>query len=178
MRLSRLLASAGSATLFLGAGLLWGQDAAPAPPPAPADVPLPALAPPSHEARPLTPQEQAILEKYDTNGDGKLEPDEVAAAHGAAQPQNRGRAVKGPPGKQLYLRLLAHFARERTGSLTPAEQAQAVDYLAASAPAVYRRVLERFDQNGDGRLDPAEIATMFATLATLSGMPPRTAAAN
>lgn len=88
MRLSRLLAAAASATLFLGRGLLWGQETAPLPP-APAAVPMPALAPPTHVARPLTPAEQAILEKYDTNGDGKLEPDELAAAHGATQLQTR-----------------------------------------------------------------------------------------
>jgi Ca2+-binding EF-hand superfamily protein len=259
MRLSRLLAAAGSATLFLGGNLLFGQDPVVSAR-AVADVPVPALAPPAHPPRPLTPQEQAILKKYDTNGDGKLEPDELAAAHGAAMQKTPARgamaraiydglltrfdvehqgslsaeeqaravaalaadrpgiyqlllrrfdrdgdgrldagetaalfhyfaalppagralagaprppAAKGPPGKQLYVRLLAGFDHAHTGSLTAAEQAEAVDYLQANAPGVYDRVLGQFDQNGDGKLDAAEIATMFATLATLSAPLPR-----
>jgi hypothetical protein len=64
----------------------------------------PALAPPVHHEHPLTPQEQELLQRYDKNGDGKLDAAELDAAHGAAYQAKLGRDVLA---RQLYDRLLA-----------------------------------------------------------------------
>ena len=166
MRVSRLLPSVCSATLFLACGLC-GQEAGPAAATAD-DIPVPALAPPSHQPRPLTPQEEEILKRYDTNGDGKIDADELAAAHEATQPQGRGR---GAIARTIYGALLARFDLDHRGRLNAEEQQRAAAFLASVRPGVYRLLLKRFDKNGDGKLDSAELATMFATLATFSGPP-------
>jgi hypothetical protein len=128
------------ATLFLAAGLR-------------ADEAKPAAT--------LTPPEAALLKRFDTNGDGKLDETELADAH---------EALRGAPGAraavagQVYSRLLEHFDRDQTGHLGPDEQAAAVGYLRQNAPRIYQALLQRFDLNGDGELDAPETAAMFGTL--------------
>lgn len=249
MHVPKVLLRWGSATLFLASGLGRAARAETA------AVPVEALAPPSHDAGPLSPQEEMLLKRFDKNGDGRLEPNEIAAAQGMIQQQmfsrealarklydqllarygaaktgkltdeqqvealaflkaknprayaaltrpfaardegelnsnqraalfqylsnlpadldNGGRGAAdeaglGPrPAARLYDALLERFDVERKGSLSPAEQAQALRFLAQSRPGVYRRLVERFDRAGNGYLDPVESAAMFDTLAQL-----------
>jgi len=122
-------------------------------------------------AAPLTPTEAALLKRFDTNGDGKLDETELADAHEALRVQPGARAAIAG---QVYSRLLEHFDAAQAGHLSPDEQAAAVQYLRQNAPRIYQALLQRFDLNGDGALDAAETAAMFGALGQVaaSALPP------
>jgi len=160
-----------SATLFLalaGAVLAFstgfGQLVLGAPPAGGAPTASsPLLAPPRADTT-LTPEETEVLKRFDKNGDGRLDDDEVAAAHmGMARTELRARV-----GQMVYSRLLQAFDREHRGSLSPEEQAQAVEFLRANRPVIYQALLRRFDLNRDGSLDANETAAMFRALERIS----------
>ena len=111
----------------------------------------------------LTPKEHELLQRFDTNHDGKLDDQELAAAHEAMHQEEMGKAAD--RAQRLYGKLLEKFDVEKKGSLNPAEQAQALAFLEANAKPVYQKLLQKFDKNGDGKIDPAESQAMFAVLA-------------
>jgi hypothetical protein len=154
----KLSAVIGSATLFLGGAL---ADA-------PGNAPVTALAPPSHQPSAPTALEAAALQQSGQNGAGVV-PGEVAAGQQAAQSGLRPRVALA---RLVYRRLLARFDRDGRGYLTPDEQAQALGALAQHRPRIYAALVRSFDRNSDGKLDAAETATLFATLARISGPPP------
>jgi Ca2+-binding EF-hand superfamily protein len=113
----------------------------------------------------LTPQQAELLRRYDTNHDGRLDDEELAAAHADLLEAQTRAAV---PAARLYLRLVRIFDRDGDGTLNSEEQATALAYLQEHNPVIYRRLLGRFDSNHDQKLDPAESAALFKTLAALS----------
>jgi hypothetical protein len=124
------------------------------------------------EAKPaanLTPTEEALLKRFDTNGDGRLDETELADAHEALRVQPAARAAIA---SQVYGRLLAHFDKNQTGHLAPEEQAAAVAYLRQNNPRIYQALLQRFDVNGDGQLDASETAAMFGALGQVAAAAP------
>jgi len=146
-----------SATLFLaGAFAVRASE--------PGEIPVPALAPASHEPVPLNPQEQALVKQYDANGEGKLGAGEVAAAHEAMQSRLEGRDLIA---REIYRQLLVKFDVGHQGYLSADEQAQAVAALAQDWPGIYHIILRRFDRNSDGKLDPAETARLFQYFSSL-----------
>lgn len=163
MNLSRLFALVGSATLFLipgtGFGALSADSSAIG-----QDIVGPALAPPDHEPRPMTPQEQEVLKRFDQNQDGKLDADEAAYAQGQMQKQ---RQVKEIAMRRLYDQLLARFDKAHTGKLDADEQVQALEFLKTSHAQAYQGFLRQYDRNNDGKLDANETAAMFQYLAYL-----------
>ena len=157
-----------SATLFL-TGIAVAQPVAPdavsAESPAASSEDMgPALAPPTRHAHPLTPQEQSLLQRYDKNGDGKLDAAELDAAHGAAQQAKMGRDVIA---RQIYDRLLTQFDTGHEGKLNSDQQKQAVDFLQTNRPRIYQAVARQFDRNADGKLDAGETAALFQYFANL-----------
>lgn len=125
----------------------------------------PVLAPPAPGEKPLTPSEQALVQRFDRNGDGKLEQDEIDLARGSMQKLKQGREVLA---RKLYDKLLERFDADHKGQLSPAEQEEAVVFLQAKRPALYELLLKQFDRNGDHKLDAAETAALFQYL---SGLP-------
>jgi hypothetical protein len=114
----------------------------------------------------LSPREAELLRKYDTNHDGRLDENELAAAHlDLMEVQSQ---TGGVPAQRLYVRLVRLFDRKGEGRLDAAEQAAAVAYLHEHNPVIYGRMLARFDANEDGTLDPAETARLFGTLERLA----------
>jgi len=184
MNTRRLVPLYCSATLFLTA-VAGAQPSStvdlPLPPPADRSRAEAALAPPVHHEHPLTPQEQELLQRYDKNGDGKLDAGELEAAHGAAQ---QAKQARDQFAAQVYNELLAKFDPEHEEKLTRDQQLQAVDYLSANRPRFYQAVLKQFDRNGDGKLDIGETTALFQYLANLpqrnelpaGAAPPTTAA--
>jgi len=168
------------ATLFLAVAAFLRADP---PPGGPAAAPVTLAPPAARQAAALTPTE-ALVRRFDTNGDGKLDEGELAAAHeelraapempdGEMDPTGQAAAGRIPGGRgaaarAIYARLLAKFDVDHTGALTPAQQAAAVAFLQQNNPYLYQNLLQRFDANGDGQLDAAETATLFATLAAVS----------
>jgi len=92
-------------------------------------------------------------------------PGETAPAPMADKPKAANPQAKQAQLGKMYARLLKGFDHENKGSLTPAEQAEALDYIETNNPQVYQRMVQRFDENGDGKLDAGETAQMFAVLA-------------
>ena len=124
------------------------------------------------EAKPaagLTPTEMALLKRFDTNGDGKLDESELADAHEALRVQPATRAAIAA---QVYDRLVEHFGKDEAGRLDPAEQAEAVGYLRQNNPRIYQALLLRFDSNGDGQLDAAETSALFDALSRVAAATP------
>lgn len=145
-----------AATLFLAGSLSVARAAV-------GIAPETALAPPDRAPQPLTPQEQSLLQRFDTNHDGKLEPQELAAAHGYMQTQFVHREAMA---RQIYDKLLEKFDADHSGKLTDAEQVEALAYLKASNPKIYARIALQFGRTG-GDLNPAQRAALFQYLGNL-----------
>ena len=118
-----------SATLFLAAARADG----------------PKTAPPAA----LDPAEAGLLRRYDLNHDGKLDEDELEAAHESMLKAGRGGRAEGKPGSKIRAMIVRRFDRNGDGRLDETERAEAQAYF-----------LQRFDQNHDGRLDEDERAAM------------------
>ncbi|HZP61270.1 MAG TPA: EF-hand domain-containing protein [Opitutaceae bacterium] len=133
-----------SATLFL-AGRARADDA----PGAPAAA---------GELRPGSLAYQQLLQRYDTNHDGKLDESELAAAHEqmAQQRMENGRGV----GKKIRQELLQKFDKNHNGRLDPDEREAARQYFQQHVEERRKLILEHYDKNGDGKLDENERAAM------------------
>jgi Ca2+-binding EF-hand superfamily protein len=118
-----------SATLFLAAARADG----------------PKTAPPTA----LDANQAALLRRYDLNHDGKLDEDELAAAHESMLKAGRVGRAEGQPGRKFLAMIMRRFDRNGDGRLDETERAEAQAYF-----------LQRFDQNHDGRLDEEERAVM------------------
>ena len=93
----------------------------------------------------MTPEMQArLLKQYDKNGNGKLDPDEQQAARKAMQErmQANGGGKGGPAGKA--------GTGGKTG--TPGQPG-----AAGMNPEMKQKMLDKFDKNGNGKLDPDEL---------------------
>ena len=123
----------------------------------------PLLAPPPAHSE-LTLEEAEILQRYDQNGDGRLDENERMAAHRTATKAPIGGRI----GQVVYTRLLATFDHDHRGYLTPEEQAQAIVYLRLERPILYQALLRRFDRDHNGDLDAKEAAKLFGALQRLA----------
>jgi len=99
-----------------------------------------------------------ILKRYDKNGDGKLDDDEVAAAMDA------NRKSAGTDREKIRDRLkerqqiwLKEFDKDGDGKLDAAECAT-MEQALRSRMEKNSGMLKRFDTNGDGKLSDAEWA--------------------
>lgn len=100
---------------------------------------------------------QELIQKYDKNGDGRLDEDEKAAAH--AMMRKAGKGGEGDRRKEI----LKRFDKDGDGYLNDAERAEA-----EKAREMVERnggerkfralILKRFDQDGDGQLNDTERA--------------------
>lgn len=96
----------------------------------------------AHEAR----RELADLKKYDANGNGELDPAEVAAKKADAKAKRDAAVLK-------------KYDANGNGVLDPEEQAKEEADLKAKHDAA---VLKKYDKNGNGVLDPSEAAAKQA----------------
>jgi Ca2+-binding EF-hand superfamily protein len=124
-----------SATLFLAATRAEEPKPAASPAPAPA----------------LDASQAALLKRYDLNHDGKLDENELAAAHEAMLKNNQAGSVDGERGRKIRAALLKQFDKNGDGQLDENERAEMRKFF-----------LARYDKNGDGRLDDEERAAMRA----------------
>ena len=90
-----------------------------------------------------------LLKRYDTNHDGKLDENELAAAHEALLKESFNGGAGGERGKKFRAAVIRRFDRNGDGQLDDEEKAVMRKYF-----------LDRFDTNHDGRLDEDERAAM------------------
>ena len=112
-------------------------------------------------------RERVILERYDTNGNGIIEPDERQAMREAMRAQMSALRKKIDAGKnprtsrstELERRLrvrgaeiIRQYDADRDGQLSATERAA----LDASVEKLRLQMLARYDANKNGRIDPEE----------------------
>lgn len=86
-----------------------------------------------------------VLERFDANGDGKLDESEKAQARAAKRRMDRNHDGEiGQHERELAKRLHQHFDKDGDGKLSETEQAEA------------KAAKSRMDANGDGTLSHAE----------------------
>jgi Ca2+-binding EF-hand superfamily protein len=96
------------------------------------------------------PSEAQLLEKYDANHNGVLDPEEKEAA----RKEFRARREQGR--EQHQARLLEKFDTNHNGKIDP-EERQAMQ---AQREARRAEMLKKYDTDGDGKLSPAEREAM------------------
>jgi hypothetical protein len=143
-----------AATLFLATGLAaTAQDKAPAP-------------------RPDEARRESILKQFDRDGDGKLSPEERAAARQAMQKLHQGPRPGGPgfgpmrkggPRDPAFGRgyIVGKFDADGDGKLNETERAAAKAAMEQRMRAGMEKRLERLksvDTDGDGKISDAEWA--------------------
>ena len=136
-----------AATLFLAAAR--GADSDPMMAPATAAAPV---APASMTK--LSEREAARLKRFDKNGDGKLDEDELADAHETMRDEQMARSEGVEP--QAREKILERVDANHDGRLADEERAAMRKALAEGQVAFRARLMERFDLNHDGKLDAAE----------------------
>ena len=124
-----------SATLFLVGGR--ADEPKPAPPAAAAPAPA------------MDSAQAELLKRYDTNHDGKLDENELAAAHEGMLKETFNGTAGGERGKKFRAAMIKRFDRNGDGQLDESEKAAMKKYF-----------LDRFDTNHDGKLDEDERAAM------------------
>jgi Ca2+-binding EF-hand superfamily protein len=116
-----------------------------------------------------------LLQRFDTNRDGRLDDDERAEAKDAMMQENLDRQMArisaGAPGggERFRAQALALFDRNKDGRLDDDERAEAQRFAEArrDPAAGMGELTKRFDRNGDGRLDAEERSQADAFLAEL-----------
>jgi Ca2+-binding EF-hand superfamily protein len=89
-----------------------------------------------------------VLAKFDKNGDGKIEKEELLAQ--APRPQGAPGGAPGGPGEAFAARL-KEADKNGDGKLSKEE-----------APERLQQVFDRIDANGDGQIEQAEMRKFFA----------------
>ena len=132
-----------AATLFLALALRAAE-------------PSSAMAPPAADAprANLSARDADLLKRFDKNGDGKLDEDELADAHEIMRDEQMARMEGTAP--EAREKILERFDTNRDGRLDEEERAAMRKALAEGQAAFRARLMERFDLNHDGKLDPAE----------------------
>ncbi len=89
---------------------------------------------------------QRILEKFDTDGDGKLnesEKSEVKKAMTQRRDENQAK-------------MLSRFDSDKDGTLSPEEKKSAAPTIKKERKEIHQAALKQFDKDGDGKLSPEE----------------------
>jgi Ca2+-binding EF-hand superfamily protein len=108
-------------------------------------------APKADKSGSMEKRRQEMLKRFDLNGDGKLD-DEEKAAMKAAQKQERAVRGSGDIGSM----------GTGQGEMAPGGEPPRADLFV-------RELLKRFDKDGDGKLDAAELAEMMKARAAAGG---------
>lgn len=161
--------------------------------PAPAKAPDASAArkTPARKARGPSPAERAaarqndLLQRYDKNGDGRIDEDERVDAKEEMLKENVDRqmariaAAQASP-EQVRARLLALFDQNKDGELDEDERALAQKFAeersanpTPMSAALREQLIKRFDKNANGRIEPEERQEMLEFLQQRgSAMPP------
>jgi EF hand domain-containing protein len=96
------------------------------------------------------PDRAQMLEKYDANKNGVLDPEEKEAAKAEWQAHRKEREAK----------LLERFDANKNGVLDPEEKQAARTQMQAKREAHRAEMLKKYDTDGDGKLSDTERETL------------------
>lgn len=122
-----------------------------------------------------------LLKRFDKNGDGKLDEDELAEAHEAMLQEQMARRTANaaaPDAAKMRERALAMFDKDHDGRLSDEERAEMQRQLQEFRPVGpgagpnRAALLRRFDKNADGKIDDAEMAELEKTVRPLMELSP------
>jgi Ca2+-binding EF-hand superfamily protein len=122
---------------------------------------LPALAQSEKAEEPasapaMTQRQQDLIQRFDKNGDGRLDEDEKAAAHAEMRREGKGEGERGGRA-EMRKKLLKRFDKNGDGKLNEAERAEA-EKAVKQFKERRDEFLKRFDKDGDGTLNDEERA--------------------
>lgn len=110
---------------------------------------------------------KSILERYDKNGDGRIDEHERAEAHEGMRRERRNRQARGalaPQAAVFEKKALEIFDANGDGRLDEQERAEIRGLMEMQArgdtAALRAKALEFFDRDGNGRLDEQERSMM------------------
>ncbi len=89
---------------------------------------------------------QRILEKFDTDGDGKLNESEKSELKKAMTQRRDENQAK----------MLRRFDSDKDGTLSPEEKKSAAPTIKKERKEIHQAALKQFDKDGDGKLSPEE----------------------
>lgn len=95
---------------------------------------------------PQGPRHDAVVKKFDKDGDGKLSEEEREEARKAMQAKR----------KEAHAKMIEKFDKDGDGKLNEEERKQAHEAMKAQRKEIHEAVLGQFDANGNGKLDPDE----------------------
>ena len=123
-----------------------------------------------------------LLKRFDKNGDGTLDEEELAEAHEAMLQEQMARRTAassaGPDAAKTRARALAMFDKDGDGRLNDEERAEMQRQLQEFRPAGpgagpnRAALLRRFDKNADGKIDAGEMAELEKTVRPLMELNP------
>jgi Ca2+-binding EF-hand superfamily protein len=114
---------------------------------------------PGAEMKDQRPDREAILERFDADGDGTLNDAERQALRDAMA-DRRHRPGEPPGHRPGREEIMERFDTDGDGVLCESER----EALRAERERIRQKHLERFDADGDGKLSKAERKTMHETL--------------
>ena len=123
-----------------------------------------------------TKRAEELLQRYDKNGDGRIDDDERAEAKEVMMKEQidrqMGRATLPGGLEQFRAQALELFDKNRDGRLDDSEKAAAQKLVAVRDEAAINAALlaKRFDKNGDGMIDAGEQATIESFIGELRAM--------
>ena len=133
------------------------------------------------------PSREAIIKKFDKNGDGKLDDEEKKAADAARPEQRRPSEGKGPEGGRpdpaKMQELIKKYDKNGDGKLDDTEKEAAKGEFAKQRrpgegqgpaggrldPAKMQEFIKKYDKNGDGKLDDTEKEAAKGEMSKLRG---------
>ncbi len=123
---------------------------------------------------------EQMIKRFDKNGNGQLDPDEMQAAREAMQKLGGGQGGKPGQGMPNREEMIKKFDKNGNGQLDPDEMQAARQSMGGPGGRPGQggkpgqgpgngEMMKKFDKNGDGQLDDSEKAAMREAMQKLGG---------
>ena len=113
---------------------------------------------------PLSEQDKDLIKRFDKNGDGVLDDEELAQAHESMYHSQTYAEILA---RRIYDQMLEKFDTQHEGKLDSAQQDQALEYLKTDHPTAYKKAIARFGRAGSDSFNAGEKNAFFQYLSNL-----------